>query len=183
MMVKRSLVGLCMLLGLVQAHASNMDKIEKNLSDAMITTTIRTKFIKNEHLNPLKISVSTQHGVVTLVGHAQNNTDYVSALRIVTHTRGVRAINASEFDIDHRTSSAVKDAYLTAKIQAAILQAKVLDDESIPLVGIQVTTENGIVTLNGYVRKERSITFILKRINRVYGVKKIISNLHATRLN
>jgi hyperosmotically inducible protein len=63
-------------------------------------------------------------------------------------------------------------------VEAAILKAKVLDDESIPLVGINAKTDNGAVTLSGNVKKNTSIMAIVKRVSAVQGVKKIISTLH-----
>lgn len=158
------------------AQAADLKKIEQGISDTVITTKIKTKFTKNKNLNPLKISVSTEKGVVTLVGHAKNKPAFVDALRIVTNTKGVRSINTTAFDIKV-VNSAFTDAYITAKIEAAVLESKVLDDESIPLVGINASTLNGIVTLTGILKHERSIDAILKRAHHIHGVKKIISHL------
>lgn len=69
------------------------------------------------------------------------------------------------------------DAYITAKVEAAVLKAKVLDDESIPLVGINAKTINGVVTLSGDVKSNTSLMAILNRVNGLHGVKKIISML------
>jgi len=165
-----------MIVFLSSAQAANIKKIEEELSDTVITTKIKTQFTKNKNVNPLKISVTTNHGVVTLRGHAKNNIAYVDALRIVTNTKGVHAINTTEFDVNI-VNSAFRDTYITAKVETAILKSKVLDDESIPLVGINVATVNGIVTISGKVRNEAAIAAILKRTNRVRGVKKIISHL------
>ncbi len=157
-------------------HATDLQGLGQKWSDTMITTKIKTQFTKNKNLNPLKISVTTKKGVVTLKGHAKNKPAFVDALRIVTSTKGVRSINTTEFDIKS-VNSAFADAYITAKIEAAILESKVFDDESIPLVGINASTTNGVVTLTGTVKHKRSIVAILKRAERVHGVKKIRSHL------
>ena len=179
MILIRTLLHILLILSVSYAHAADIKKIEEGLSDTVITTKIKTQFTKNKNLNPLKISVTTNHGVVTLKGHAKNSLAYVDTLRIVTNTKGVRAINTTEFDVNV-VNSAFKDTYITAKVEAAILKSKVLDDESIPLVGINVATINGIVTLSGKVRQEHAITAILTRTNRVRGVKKIISHLEVS---
>ena len=153
-----------------------MKNLEQKLSDTVITTKIKAEFTKNPHLNPLKISVKTHEGVVTLKGHAKNNTAFVAALRIVANTQGVRAISTSNFDIK-LVNSSIKDAYITAKIEAAILETKVFEDESIPLVGINTSTANGIVTISGTVKSKHSIDVILKRIHHIHGVVKIKSLL------
>lgn len=155
-------------------YADDLQELGQEWSDTVITTKIKTQFTKNSHLNPLKISVKTENGVVTLKGHAKNNLAFVAALRIVANTKGVRSVDTTQFDIKSVNSS-FKDAYITAKIQAAILESKVFEDESIPLVGINTTTNNGIVTLTGTVKNKHSIDVILKRIRNIHGVKKIKS--------
>lgn len=155
-------------------YATDMQPLEQKWSDTLITTKIKTQFTKNSQLNPLKISVKTKNGVVYLKGHAKNNEAFVTALQIVANTQNVRAVDTSQFDIKAVNSSFV-DAYITAKVEAAILEAKVFDDESIPLVGINATTNNGIVTLSGTVKNQHAIAAILRRTHYVRGVKKIKS--------
>ncbi|MFW2569916.1 BON domain-containing protein [Legionella sp. 29fVS95] len=158
-------------------HAeSNLKEFEQKLSDSVITTKITAKFTKNRDLNPLKIYVSTKDGIVTLRGHVKNRQAYVDALRLAKVTKGVKAVETDELVIK-QVNIALTDAYITAKVEAAILRAKVFDDESIPLVGINATTTNGTVTLSGNLKQKKSIVAIIKRVNAVRGVKKIVSNL------
>ena len=163
------------------AHTNDFQSMEQDLSDSIITTKITTKFAKNTHLNPLKLSISTQKGVVTLSGYVKDKQAFVDALRIAKATHGVARLNVANLEIKP-VNTAFTDAYITAKVETAILEAKVLDDESIPLVGINATTVNGMVTLTGEVKQRKSITAILKRANRVHGVEKIISNLRVNDL-
>ena len=159
-----------------QARASNIAELSQEISDSLITTKITTKFTKNVNLNPLKIFVSTEHGVVTLKGYVKNKHAFVEALRLVRATKGVKSVDVDNLEIK-RVNTALTDAYITAKVEAAVLKAKVFDDESIPLVGINASTINGIVTLSGHLKNTRSLDTILKRADAVRGVKKIISNL------
>jgi len=161
-----------------QAQATDLQKIEQELSDSVITTKITAKFTGDKDLNPLKISVSTENGVVKLRGHVKNNQAFVDALRLAKATQGVKSVDTDDLEIK-RVNTAFTDAYITAKVEAAVLKAKVLDDESIPLVGINASTNNGTVTLSGLVKNDHSIAAILKRVHAVHGVKKIISKLHA----
>lgn len=165
---------------LLQGNASSLQEIEQTLGDSIITTKITTKFTRNVLLNPLKISVSTAQGHVTLSGHVKDKEAFVAALRLAKDTRGVTSINSENLDIK-RVNTALTDAYITTKVEAAVLEAKVFDDESIPLVGINASTVNGMVTLTGEVKNNQSMTAILKRAYAVKGVKKIISNLHIKR--
>lgn len=159
------------------AHAdNNLKEFEQDLSDSVITTKITAKFTKNRNLNPLKIHVSTEDGIVTLRGYVKDKQAFVDALRLAKITKGVKAVEADDLIIKE-VNTALTDAYITAKVEAAVLKAKVFDDESIPLVGINATTNNGTVTLSGTLKKEKSIVAIIKRVNAVHGVKKIVSKL------
>ena len=160
-------------------YAKELQPIKQTWSDTVITTKIKAEFTKNKNLNPLKISVKTQKGVVALSGHVKNNQAFVAALRIVANTRGVRSVDTSNFDIK-TVNSSFKDAYITTKIEAAVLEAKVFQDESIPLVGINASTTNGVVTVSGTVKSQHSIDVILKQMNHIKGVSKIISKLNVT---
>lgn len=158
---------------------NNIQKIEQTLSDSVITTKITAKFTKDRDLNPLKIKVSTHNGNVTLSGHVKNNAAFVKALRLTKNTEGVKSVDTEDLIIKP-VNTAFTDAYITAKVETAILKAKVFDDESIPLVGINANTVNGTVTLSGTVKSDKSILAIIKWTNKVRGVKKIISNLQVS---
>jgi hyperosmotically inducible periplasmic protein len=180
----RALLNFVFALGLAftitSGHASDVKIIEHDLSDAMITTKITSKFTENKDLNPLKIGVSTTHGTVTLTGHVKDKAALVDALRLAKATHGVKSIDAEDLDVK-QVNTSFTDAYITAKVEGAVLKAKVLDDESIPLVGINATTNNGVVTLSGEVRSSQSIAPLLKRVHAVRGVKKVVSRLHVVK--
>ncbi|WP_238583965.1 MULTISPECIES: BON domain-containing protein [Legionella] len=163
------------------AHAdNNFKEFEQQISDSVITAKITAKFAKNSDLNPLKISVSTKDGIVTLKGNVKDKQTFVDALKLVKVTKGVKAVEADDLEIK-QVNTALADTYITAKVEAAILKAKVFDDESIPLVGINASTTNGTVTLSGKVKQDRSIVSIIKRVNAIRGVKKIISKLQVSK--
>ena len=164
---------------ITQTSAANLKAIEQELSDSVITTKITAKITKDKNLNPLKITVSTTNGVVKLNGYVNNKQAFVDALRLANATKGVKAVDTDNLEIKP-VNTTFTDTYITAKVEAAILKAKVMDDESIPLVGINAKTTNGVVTLSGEVKSNASITAILKRVNAVQGIKKIISDLRVT---
>ncbi|MDF1645876.1 MAG: BON domain-containing protein [Legionellaceae bacterium] len=161
-------------------HATDIKKLEHELSDSVITTKITSKYTESKNLNPLKITVTTDHGAVTLAGYVKNRAAMVEALRLAKATHGVQSVSASDLKIK-RVNTSITDAYITTKVEAAILKAKVLDDESIPLVGINARTNNGVVTLSGEVKNDKSIAPLLKRVLGVKGVKKVVSYLHVAK--
>ncbi|WP_367607537.1 BON domain-containing protein [Legionella sp. W05-934-2] len=162
-------------LGMAQANAS-LKTIEQGIGDSVITTTITAKFTKSRILNPLKIHVSTEKGTVKLSGDVRSKEAFVEALRLAVNTRGVKQVDTDELAIA-KVNSGFTDAYITARVETAVLKAKVFDDESIPLVGVNAHTKNGEVTLSGKLPNERALSAILKRINKIGGVTKIISNI------
>jgi hyperosmotically inducible periplasmic protein len=164
---------LSFIFSLTLAHAQAFGQ---ELSDSAITSKITQQFSQTPSLNPLTLSIATVEGVVSLQGYVKNKQAFVEALKLVKGTPGVKAVDADELIIKPKDTS-LADAYITAKVEAAILRAKVFDDESIPLVGINASTSNGTVTLSGRLKKIRSIGAILKRVSAIHGVKKIISDL------
>lgn len=160
------------------SHATELQAFEQDFSDSMITTKITAKFTKDKHLNPLKILVSTENGQVRLRGHVKNKEAFVDALKLAATTRGVKCVDTEELHIKV-VNTLFTDAYITAKVEAAVLKAKVLDDESIPLVGINAHTKNGVVTLSGTLPGDKAIAAIIKRTSYIKGVKKVISHLES----
>lgn len=175
-LIRRYFLLIVLLFSFTHLFAADLKGIEQELSDSVITTKITAKITHNRMLNPLKISVSTTHGVVKLAGFVKNKEAFVEALRLAKNTKGVKSVESEDLEIK-AVNTAIADAYITAKVEAAVLKAKVLDDESIPLVGINATTTNGIVTLSGEVKSDKSLSAILKRVNAVRGVVEIVSNL------
>lgn len=164
------------LLYLTYGFAAQPQNTTRQQSDRVITQKITSQFAKNAILNALKLSVTTHNGLVTLKGRVNNKKAFVEALQLIQSTKGVRFIDVDQLEIKPENTR-LADAYITAKVETAILKAKVLDDESIPLVGINATTENGIVHLSGSVKHQDSIKHIIKRVSAVKGVKKVLSNL------
>jgi hyperosmotically inducible protein len=161
-------------------HATHIKHLENELSDSMITTKITSKLTESKNLNPLKITVSTDHHIVTLSGHVKNRAAMREALHLAKTTQGVQAVHAKDLHIK-RINTSIADAYITTKVEGAILKAKILDDESIPLVGIKASTNNGVVTLSGEVKNSHSIAPLLKRIVAVKGVTQVVSHLHVAK--
>lgn len=166
-----------LLLSLNSAFANGAKSKNPVSNDAAITSKIMAQFTKKTTLSTSKIAVSTEKGVVKLSGEVKDKQTFVDAFWLARTTHGVKLVDVDDLEIK-RVNTSLSDAYITAKVETAILKAKIMDDESIPLVGINATTANGIVTLTGDVKKNKSINAILKRANAVHGVKKIISSLH-----
>ena len=158
-------------------YAANLKNKTKPVPDAMVTAKIVSQFTTKMNLDPSKVTVSTQRGIVKLSGEVIDKQTFVDAFWLAKTTPGVKMVDVDDLDIK-RVNTVLSDAYITAKVETSVLKAKILDDESIPLVGINATTANGIVTITGEVKRHESITAILKRAHAIRGVKKIISCLY-----
>lgn len=172
----QTITTLIILLSFNTAHTADLKRIEEKISDSVITTKLTAKFTKDMQLNPFKIYVSTHDGHVTLRGHVRDTAAYLEALRLAKLTKGVKSVDVKQLEIKP-VNTGFTDAYITAKVQAALLKAKILDDESIPLVSINATTSNGEVTLSGKVKRKESIDMIIKRVQLIQGVKRVVSRL------
>jgi hyperosmotically inducible protein len=157
------------------SHARSLQAVEQTINDAIITTKIMAKFTEHTLINPLKIFISTQNGTVKLRGHINDKHTLMAALYLIKATPGVLAVDTNELVIQP-VNTIVTDAYITARVEVAILAAKVLDDESIPLVGIAASTDDSCVTLTGSVHDSKSMTAIIKRVAMIKGVKTIIAH-------
>lgn len=156
--------------------STKLHGVEQSISDSVITTKINAKLAKKGEMNPFKLHVSTKHGVVTLKGYVRDKKMFVDVLRLVKSTQGVRGVRISHLKMQ-QINMPFTDAYITAKAEAAVLKAKVFDDESIPLVGVNARTINGTVVLSGFVKRRQSIPLIVNRVSKIHGVKRVDSKL------
>ncbi len=157
-------------------YATDLKTLEEKVSDSIISTKITAKYTKNPYLNPLKIRVQTRQHVVRIKGFVKNKEEFMMAVQLAAQTKGVKTVVTDDLIIK-KVNSSMTDAYITAMVEGAILIAKVLDNESIPLVGINAKTVNGVVTVTGQVKNETSLNAVITRINQVPGVKKIVARI------
>ena len=62
------------------------------LSDAEITTVVKTKLLADKTVGGLKIDVDTDHGVVTLTGPVKSTEERTEALKLARQTKGVKKV-------------------------------------------------------------------------------------------
>ena len=117
-MLKRMSVVICAL-GLVLAAAgtasaqsttqeakakakSAAHKTAEYVSDAEITTAVKTKLLANQKTSGLKIGVETNKGVVTLDGPVASAAEKKEAIRVARTTHGVKRVNSSKLKIERK---------------------------------------------------------------------------------
>ena len=62
------------------------------VSDAALTTTVKSKLLADPTVSGLKIDVDTKDGVVTLTGKVKSTREESEALRIARSTDGVKRV-------------------------------------------------------------------------------------------
>jgi len=67
-------------------------KTGRVLSDAEITSSVKTKFMADKTVSAMAINVDTDHGVVTLTGDVKSDAEKQQALKIARDTHGVRSV-------------------------------------------------------------------------------------------
>lgn len=78
--------------GLGDSAAATAGRVGDVASDAMITSSLKTKFLADPDVAALKIDVDTMNGIVTLTGNVKTAAERDEALRIARETDGVKSV-------------------------------------------------------------------------------------------
>jgi len=84
----------------VNGVADNSDKdkgkVEGKISDAWITTKVKSTFLYSSNVTGSDISVATKEGVVTLSGKVDTGVERELAIELAQNIRGVKTVNAKQ---------------------------------------------------------------------------------------
>jgi len=161
-----------------QAEAENGETIGQKIDDAAITAKIKTTYLFNGHLNPFRININTDDGVVILQGVVRTDIQRDLAGEIAKNADGVRSVrnelqvsegavdNADQ--IDRTFSQAVLDASTTASVKSALALTK-----GVKASDINVTTRWGTVTLTGTVASKAEKKLAEGVTRNTEGVKEV----------
>lgn len=156
----------------------------QKLSDAGISTRIKTSYIFNEHLAAHKIDVDTHDGVVTLSGTVKSDIEKELAEEIAKNVAGTRSVenrlqigeaverSENDQDPDRTFGQAVKDATTTASVKTALAFEK-----GVKASDINVTTRWGTVTLTGTVATKREAELAKQTAAKTAGVKEVVNEI------
>jgi osmotically-inducible protein OsmY len=147
---------------------------------AWIATKIQAQYFVDPDIKPWAIDVTTvSGGAVTLEGMVDSAEDKAKAVRIARETDGVTRVE-DRLRVETRGSDAPGDAttptqpdpWITAKIQA-----KYFVDDDVKARNIDVTTQNGIVTLQGVVSSEAERRQAIAIARNTDGVREVTDQL------
>lgn len=189
--------------GAAVATTGETPGLGEQVDDLRITSTIQSKFFLDDTVKGRHINVDTRQGVVTLRGEVGSEGERTQALQIARSTEGVQRVEDALTINDAlapqgrpaprpdaaagRTDTAtprdaapqpqpagtrVDDAMITTK-----LQAKFFLDDQVKAGNIDITTQNGIVTLEGSVPNEAARKRALEIAQQAEGVLQIVDRL------
>jgi len=147
------------------------------ISDTVITGKIKSSLATNEVTHALQIGVETNNGMVSLSGTAKSETEATKAIEIAESTVGVRSVDTSNLYVQN-SQQPLTDAYITAKVKGTFIKHNLITDgQTVPLVGVTVETQNGVVYLSGAVTtrvQRETLINLAKSVDGVTDVKSTV---------
>ncbi len=147
------------------------------VSDLWLKARIVTAYTLNEHLNPFKLDVEVKSGVAYLSGTVDSPVERDLAVEIAKGVEGIREVK-DEIRIEpgamaeERTESpffrTVEDATITAKVKS-----KLLWNRNTHGLDIDVSTEDGVVTLHGKVGSDVQGDLAVQLARNTTGVERV----------
>jgi osmotically-inducible protein OsmY len=175
-------------------------KAGEKLEDVWLATKIHAKFVGDRDIEARDVKVTANDGVVTLKGRVQNESERQLALTLAKQTNGVKQV-VDNLDVEvagpppvRAVNGGTPGAAATSGTGASpaspppvaasddtrittSIQSKYFMDDRIKARHIVVTTNAGVVTLNGELADdtERAEALLLARTTE--GVKRVEDNL------
>ncbi len=182
--------GLILALGLMLAFPAQAedDGLMQSLNDARLEGQLWSAYALNQHLSPFDISVDVEAGAAVLTGTVEESVQKDLAEEIAIGTSGIdkvdnqlkvgdtgKARRTADRDIDRGFGDRVSDATTTATVKS-----KLLWNRNTGGLGIKVSTENGVVTLEGDADSKASMELAERLAANTEGVESVDNQLSVT---
>lgn len=152
-----------------------------SVDDASTTAAIKSKLLWSRHAEGMDTKVVTRDGRVTLSGTVASREAREHAGSLAMSTNGVTAVDnqlkvqaddpgmvASGKQIAKDAGDGIADSWITAKVKSTLLYSRNVSGSA-----IDVSTENGIVTLSGKVHDGAERALAVQLAENVRGVKGV----------
>jgi len=184
--VHRSLVSLgvatalsvCLMAGAAAGDATpHSDGVGAAMSDAAITTKVKTSFVGEDRLKGSHIKVVTTNGVVTLTGTAASSDSKDAAEEIAQNVSGVRSVDdqistpssaSGAHKVIAKTERVGSDTWITTKVKSQILADSVSKG-----FDVHVKTLHGVVMLRGMLPTSDAVAHVKDIAASVEHVKSV----------
>lgn len=157
------------------------------VDDATITTSVKSKLLWSKNTEGLDMNVDTNKGHVSLHGSVESGAAKELAGRMAMNTRGVKSLD-NQLAVDKRLamdqskakckdgnkntgndkSHAVADSWITTKVKSTYMYSS-----NVASHDISVSTEAGIVTLNGTVSSGAERDLAIELAQNIRGVNSV----------
>jgi hyperosmotically inducible periplasmic protein len=159
------------------------------ITDATITAAVKSKLMWTRHAEGLATEVSTESSKVTLEGTAESEAARNLAGRLAADTRGVESVDnrlevkepdtakepgAGEAAMDKTrevaadTGDYITDSWITTKVKSTFMWSSGISGRD-----LSVTTDDGVVKLNGKVDSEAERELAIELAQELRGVKSV----------
>lgn len=146
------------------------------VQDTAISASINTKLGLNKNLSHYDIDVSTNGGIVTLVGKVNSENEVSSVIEIAASTTGVKSVDASKLTAI-KSDHPLDDIEITSKIKGTFIREKLFGDKDIAAMTITVDTKNGVVYLSGMADNPTQAQNAVKIAQSIAGVTRVESSI------
>lgn len=171
-------------LGSVTTHAADGD-MSRQLTEARQEGSVWTAFALNRHLSPFAIDVDIEQGVAVLTGEVESDVDRDLAEQVALGVEGVTSVDnqlrVTGEDVkrnesgDRPFSARFNDATTTATVKSKLLWNRNTDG-----LDAKVSTQDGVVTLEGQADSEAASELAERLARNTDGVRRVENNLTVT---
>lgn len=129
------------------------------------------------------VSATIQNGNVTLTGSIATSKDKEKLSKEIAEIHGVQSLNnqvrveapsTENKEFPHDTFKTPQDEQLNRVIREKTSEGWIWDSYK----DIAISTDNGVVTLNGSIKNSEDQQKLINEIQKINGVKSVRSNLH-----
>lgn len=168
-------------LGPMTAHAADGD-MSRQLTEARQEGSVWTAFALNQHLSPFAIDVDIENGVATLTGEVESEVDRDLAEQVALGVEGINKVDNQlqvsgedvqrSADNERGLSDRFNDATTTATVKS-----KLLWNRNTEGLDINVSTRDGLVTLEGQANSEAASELAERLARNTDGVRRVDNKL------
>jgi osmotically-inducible protein OsmY len=175
-------------LAVFAALAGANESFEGASRDAWITGKIEAVYTLNRHLNPFAINTDVENGVVLLTGSVESDIDRDLAEELAKGIEGVTEVN-NELTVDPENAGQARDAegsssqgrnfgtWVDDVTTTAAVKSRLIANENIEGLRIDVSTDRNVVTLNGHVSSAEQSDLAEEIASNTNDVAEVKNNL------
>lgn len=153
----------------------------RQLSEARQEGSVVTAIALNRHLNPFKIDVEVQNGTAVLTGEVESDVDRDLAEQVALSVDGVQKVDNQltvdrEAERSERDDESMSQRFDNATTTASV-KSKLLWNSNTEGLDINVSTDNGVVTLDGTAQTEEAKDLAERLAANTDGVRDVENNI------